>query len=178
MAQQIKIPVLVELKNRISNMAPLYRRLASDLHAAVEKNFKVQGRPKWVPLAKSTIRDRKRKGYWPGKILQREGGGSGLLGSITERYSENSAEVGSNKSYAAIHQFGGTIRQSARSSSYKQNRYTSGRRKGKFKKGTSAGQGHSYRSRTIRIPARPFLKVTGQDVKVMEKTAVNYLLGK
>ena len=46
----------------------------------------------------------RKKGYWPGRILQRRGE---LAASITSKYDENSAVVGTNKIYAAIHQFGG-----------------------------------------------------------------------
>jgi len=57
-----------------------------------------------ICVKKVTIKIRTKKGYWPGKILQMRGE---LAASITSEYSENSAIVGTNKTYAAIHQFGG-----------------------------------------------------------------------
>lgn len=71
---------------------------------AVEENFKQEGRPEWTKLKDSTIKLRTQKGYWPGKILQTRGE---LAASITSNYDESSAIVGTNKVYAAIHQFGG-----------------------------------------------------------------------
>ena len=72
---------------------------------SVEENFEKESRPdKWTPLAKPTIKQRTKKGYWPGRILQVRGD---LAASITSKYDENSAVVGTNKVYAVIHQFGG-----------------------------------------------------------------------
>ncbi|MBI5727558.1 MAG: phage virion morphogenesis protein, partial [Ignavibacteriales bacterium] len=60
-------------RNRLTGKRELYQRIASDLLEAVYKNFEAEGRPeKWKTLAPSTIRERRRKGYWPGKILQRQ----------------------------------------------------------------------------------------------------------
>ena len=64
-----------------------------------------QGRPdKWQELAESTIKKRKKVGHWPGQILQVEGR---LATSITTQYDNESAIIGSNLDYAAIHQLGG-----------------------------------------------------------------------
>lgn len=62
------------------------------------------GTPIDATLAKPTVKQRSKKGYWPGRILQVRGE---LAASITSKYDENSAVVGTNKAYAAIHQFGG-----------------------------------------------------------------------
>jgi len=81
------------------------KNIAGFMADSVEENFKQEGRPEqWVELAESTIKQRKKKGYWPGKILQMRGE---LAASITSAYDETSAVVGTNKEYAAIHQFGG-----------------------------------------------------------------------
>jgi len=72
---------------------------------SVEENFEKEGRPdKWEKLAPSIIKQRTKKGYWPGRILQMRGE---LAASITSKYDKDSAIVGTNKVYAAIHQFGG-----------------------------------------------------------------------
>ena len=69
---------------------------------SVEENFKQAGRSdKWQELAKSTIKQRTKKGHWPGKILQVR---CELASSITSYYDSDSAVVGTNKVYAAIHQ--------------------------------------------------------------------------
>jgi phage virion morphogenesis protein len=96
---------LVQLAEKTSDMRPLMRNIAGIMADSVEKNFQEQGRPKWQQLAKSTIEQRIRINKWPGMILQLSQGG--LASSITSHYDENSAVVGTNKVYAAIHQFGG-----------------------------------------------------------------------
>jgi len=97
--------VLNRLFEKTSDLRPLMKNIAGIMADSVEENFKQEGRPeKWAELAESTIKQRKKKGYWPGKVLQMRGE---LAASITSEYSKNSAIVGTNKAYAAIHQFGG-----------------------------------------------------------------------
>lgn len=93
-----------QLAEKTSDLRPLMRNIAGIMADSVEENFEQQGRPKWEGLKKSTIEQRVKRGYWPGKILQMRGE---LAASITSYYDENSAIIGTNKVYAAIHQFGG-----------------------------------------------------------------------
>ena len=96
---------LDKLFEKTSDLRPLMKNIAGVMADSVEENFKQEGRPeKWEELKNATIGHRTQKGYWPGKILQMRGE---LAASITSEYSENSAIVGTNKAYAAIHQFGG-----------------------------------------------------------------------
>ena len=72
---------------------------------STEENFKNEGRPdKWTYLAEPTKKQRKKKGHWPGQILQVSGQ---LAASINTYYDNDSAVIGSNLAYAAIHQLGG-----------------------------------------------------------------------
>ncbi len=72
---------------------------------STEENFAQEGRPdKWQELAESTIKKRTKTGHYPGKILQVEGQ---LTTSVTTYYDNESAIIGSNLAYAAIHQLGG-----------------------------------------------------------------------
>lgn len=96
---------LDQLAEKTSDLRPLMKNIAGILEDSVEQNFKEQGRPKWPMLAKSTIAHRVRVNKWPGMMLQMSA--AGLASSITSNYDENSAVVGTNKIYAAIHQFGG-----------------------------------------------------------------------
>jgi phage virion morphogenesis protein len=89
-----------------TDLTPLMREEAGIMAAAVEDNFAAQGRPKWKELQPATIRDRKKKGRWPGMILQRSGA---LAASIQSDADAHGAVVGTNKKYAAIHNFGGDI---------------------------------------------------------------------
>jgi len=71
---------LNQLAEKTSNLRPLMKNIAGILEDSVEENFEQQGRPKWKGLAKSTIVQRTKKGYYPGKILQMRGE---LASSIT-----------------------------------------------------------------------------------------------
>ncbi len=85
------------------DLTPAMRRAAGIMHDAVEENFEQEGRPKWKSLAASTLRQRAKEGS-TGKILQRRGN---LARSITRHADADSAMVGTNLVYAAIHQLGG-----------------------------------------------------------------------
>jgi len=157
----IKItPDLTGVKRLISkvfkastDMSPVTVKLAGILHNAVEENFAKEGRPKWSPLAKATIKQRTREKRWPGKILQRSGR---LASSISARHDAMSAEVGTNVKVkggyllGAIHQFGTKPRTGATRSLFS-------------KKGRTG------------IPARPFLKLTKEDIQDMNVILKRYL---
>lgn len=97
--------LLLKLASKAVNTTSLMRNIAGIMLDSVEENFEKEGRPdKWEKLKPSTIKQRTKKGYWPGRILQMRGE---LAASITSKYDNNSAIVGTNKIYAAIHQFGG-----------------------------------------------------------------------
>lgn len=86
------------------------------------------------------------KGKRGGKILQEQGMRGGLLGTIVWQLKGGSAvEIGTNKVYAAVHQFGATIRpRSAQFLSF----MLGGRR---------------VFARKVTIPARPFLGLGRDD---------------
>ncbi len=95
---------LARLQNRVADLSPLMRQIAGIMHDAVEENFEREGRPRWESLAPSTVRQRRRKGYWPGRILQQRGE---LAASIEPGANSRQAWVGTNRRYAAIQHFGG-----------------------------------------------------------------------
>lgn len=71
--------------------------------------------------------------------------------------------VGSDVPYAAIHNNGGAINRTARSETFVRNRYRTGAKgkmfggMGAFRKGTTSGQGHTYKSYVINMPQRQFI---------------------
>lgn len=78
------------------------------LHMRVLHCFDTESSPSgapWAPLALSTIAQRQRLGFWPGKILDRHGV-TGLLGSITHEAGPNSVELGTNSPHAGYLQLG------------------------------------------------------------------------
>ena len=96
---------LQELASRGENLRPLMKNIAEIMATATEDNFKDEGRPeKWVDLSETTKKQRQKIGKYPGQILQVSGQ---LASSISTAYDDNSAVIGSNLAYAAIHQLGG-----------------------------------------------------------------------
>lgn len=93
------LSTLDRLQRGAANASPVMAQIAGVMHDAVEENFAQQGRPKWVGLKPPV--PKRRIG---GMILQDSGQ---LASSISESHDSNSAAVGTNKKYAAIHQFGG-----------------------------------------------------------------------
>ena len=93
---------LEKLSKALENKTPLLRRVANTLQNVTEESFDKQASPfgeKWKPNAPKTLQ--KKRGN---KILIQ----SGLLSqSFTQKVTGTSAQVGTNKEYAAIHQFGG-----------------------------------------------------------------------
>ncbi len=145
-------------------MSPVMRVIAQELERQTEKNFAAEGRPKWMGI-------KPRKGREGGQILQDTGQ---LAASITISSDANSATVGSNKVYAAIHQFGGDINKAAQSrlvrhrTDAKGNLLRSAHLKGKgliFAKDShkrAVARWFEQGAHTIHIPARPFLPVDAQ----------------
>lgn len=88
----------------LRDMTPLARSISTAFGSITDENFSLEGRPKWLGLKPSTIRQREKQGSWPGMILQVSGQ---LAASYTPGYDSNSAWIGSNKKYAAIHHSGG-----------------------------------------------------------------------
>ena len=96
---------LLELAQRGENLRPLMKNIAGILAYSTEENFANEGRPdKWLDLSERTKKQRKKTGHWPGQILQVSGQ---LASSINTYYDDESAIIGSNLDYAAIHQLGG-----------------------------------------------------------------------
>ena len=95
---------LLDLAQRSENLRPLMKNIAGIFAYSTEENFKEEGRPKWENLKDSTIKQRTKKKQWPGMILQVSGQ---LASSVNTYYDNDSAVIGSNLDYAAIHQLGG-----------------------------------------------------------------------
>jgi len=140
-----------ELLNKAINLKPLLNNIAQIMLESVRKNFDEEGRvDKWAALKRSTIKQRERKGYWPGKILQR----SGILKRSIQAFTdETAAIVSTNIKYAGIHNYGGTIKQATRSSL-------------KTKK--------QIKERTIKIPKREFMKLTEKDSEKIKIAITKY----
>jgi len=168
----------VELKDNRREVAQWLRRIAARMgspgpglkimgeivRTSVIRNFEVGGRPgKWKALRASTLR-RKRGG----RILVQQGFAGGLMGSIHARVAGERVLIGTNKVYAAVHQFGA--------------------KKGSFGTVVAQVRAHTRLGRTVRahrrrmripwgdIPARPFLMVQDEDWREMREALGDYII--
>lgn len=162
------IAKLKKLAEKTSNMRPVMRKISAAMHHSVEENFRTEGArlgQRWADLANSTKNKRAKIGKWPGKILQRQGS---LISSISAHYDDNEAKVGTNKVYAAIHQFGGEINMPARERTMFFKKYSRGKNAGKTliskEKIASYGMKTSGKSYSINMPARPFMGLNDDDL--------------
>lgn len=106
---QVKDDVTAELaaiQRHLKDSQPLMRGIAVELLALTETAFEKEGDgQKWPKLAATTIKNRQKKGHWPGKILQVSA--AGLAASVLPFSSSKEAGLSVSKPYAAIHQFSG-----------------------------------------------------------------------
>ncbi len=166
------------LMSALANTQPMMASIASELAAQTEMAFTDEG-PGWPQLKPSTV---KRRGS-AHPILQVS---NALARSVTMQSGADYAQVGSNLSYAAIHQFGGTIKRKGKAGSVRLRTDAKGnllRQSGhsnlaRFAKSTHKRyiernyQGKDY---SIEIPARPFLPITADGQ--LKPTALDAVMG-
>lgn len=87
---------------------PIMRAAAQALHESTEYAFDHERDPTtnapWLPWSDPWKEWREEHGFVPGQILKLHGQ---LAASMTTEYGDDFALIGSNKPYAAIHQWGG-----------------------------------------------------------------------
>ena len=154
---------------QLEHREPLMREMAAAMADAVEENFAQQGRPAWMGWSPNYARQRQ-----GGKILQKSGR---LASSITSFSTNDEATVGTNVKYARIHQEGGEIKIAARSQKAYHRQNKDGSIGNRFVKKSRANfeQWNTIGAYKIKMPARPFLHLTDDDVGRMEDTAEQYL---
>lgn len=141
---------------------PLAKRLGEYLQRSTQGRFETQTAPDgtvWQPL---TRRYAKRKKYNQDKILTLRGYLRGLIRYQT--IDDNTVEIGSDRKYAAIHQFGGDITIPSRPATVRY-RSKAGRVLFASKKHTRGVKERAVTipAHTIKMPARPFLGISVAD---------------
>ena len=101
------LDLLGRLTQGMADLTPVMANVALGLASESERQFATESGAfgGWPDLADSTKAARRKKGLWPGQILQVSAGG--LAASVQTAYGPNFASIGSNKPYSAIHMFGG-----------------------------------------------------------------------
>lgn len=186
MSEQINITVgtddlktlMAQAREKLEDTEPLMASLAAVMHGAVMDNFKNEsgGGTPWPALAKSTQKRRAQKkgaGKAAGPMLEFDGT---LKRRIYADSDDDAAMVAVNLSYAAIHHFGGTIKQSARPA---QAFLSTNSGKGKFTTAKKAKRTVNYTAaaRTIKIPARPYMVLNAAQEERLGDTVNEYLEG-
>lgn len=100
---------LNNLKNKVGNLKDVMERIGIDILAKSHGCFQDEQSPDgvpWQPLASSTIRQRAKRGNWPGPVLRVSGR---LRDSVGYTADSNKVEIGSKYQTALIHQFGGVV---------------------------------------------------------------------
>lgn len=122
---------LSNLLRNLQNRRPMMQGIAAELLSMTEDNFEREswGNEPWQPTHRG------------GKILQLSGQ---LAASIHTLATNQSAKIGTNKIYAAIHHIGGDIH--AQNAPYLM---------------IPLGNGRFARKRSVTIPARPYLPING-----------------
>jgi phage virion morphogenesis protein len=169
--------LLGDIQRRMGDLTPAMKIIGQIVRTSFVRNFEKGGRPaKWAPLSPVTLARRKGR-----KILMDRGMGGGLAGSIHDRASKDEVTVGTNKIYAALHQFGakkgsfGTIEAEIKAHMRKITKIF-GR---PVKPRKVAVRAHTKKMKLPwgDIPARPFIMVQPEDWDEIRESLSDYILG-
>ena len=154
---RVTTDILKKIQRNMDNLRPALMEIGEHLQGSVEQRFRDETDPSgkdWEPLTAFTLANKRTS-----SILT-ESGGSGLRSSIHYSVSNDELVQGSNKIYAAIHQFGGIIR--AKSG-------------GALAIGKSGGKGEFALVRQVSIPARPYLGLSADDCRTIDAVLARYM---
>lgn len=179
------------------DLRPLLINLGMLAMREFDKNFRAQGRPQWTPLRPKTLYRRRKSGK--GARILRDTGrlqqslSQGRPGNVY-RLEPRSLTIGSNLVYARIHQFGGTITMRPRSDRAPRTFARVGGRMllrgkdGKVRVGSkldgtpirkkfaaAASVRMTFRERTIRIPARPYLVIPREALSLFHRAVKKWM---
>ncbi len=172
------IEALTTLQARLKDLSPVMQHASLVLLTGVSRTFSNETDPntgeKWQPLAATTLLERAKKRY-TGSMLKRTGD---LAKSVHPEHDKHSALVGTNKVYAAIHQFGGQIKRNPRTQILHFRKTVSGQYRfaKKNDKRTKLAMKANVGSYTINIPARPFLGVSRDTMEEILETLRAHIL--
>lgn len=159
---------LGEILSRADHPRPALEEIAPIMSNEFQTNFDEEGRPERWPVSKR---------------VQKHGGQTltdtaALRHSLlTPQIADRSITLGSNLPYAAIQLFGGEIKRFAHSELFLRNRFVRGEKAGRFKKGTKAGKGSTFKEYSINIPAHNYLFIAPQTQETFAGILKRYVMG-
>lgn len=168
------LSLLLETEQRLRSPAPLLDKMGEALLDFHRQRFKDQESPDGEAWQELSSRYRKRKKRNKDKILTRDGV---LRNTLRWQIRGNELLFGTDRSYGAIHQFGGIIEIAARS----QRAYYRQRRDGQLgnrfarKKHANYSEWHTLEAYRINLPARPWLGVSDSERLRLTDIATHYL---
>ena len=190
------VATLAEVNDRSKNLEPVMEEISMQMLSQTQMRFRRSQDPDgnaWKPLAKSTIRQRKKKSSKP--LMNTT---THIYQKLTKRSYKNSASVGlydsENAKIGAVHNFGTTISRNPRSGMISW-RSSGGRRligKGlkSQRKGftestktitrngiqiTHSRTRHEFKAYTITIPQRQFLGFSQKEIVKYNKMIQRYI---
>lgn len=101
---------LLELADSVKNSKKILRKIGHTIKNYADEKFETEGSyqgEKWEEWKPSTKKKRIKMKRGKGKILSLSGE---LRESLDDKITADSVEVGTNKKYAAIHNFGGDVK--------------------------------------------------------------------
>lgn len=168
---------LTKLEAGLTDLSPLYKRLAGTLEAEAEANFAAEGRPRWPELADSTLARRMARNNGGSVLMMLQDYGM-LAASVDSDFGKDFALIsagGAASAYAGAQQFGATINRAPYSTKVRLRTDAKGDLLRQAKEGKSSNLAifakdkhkrvreswHEVQAFTIHIPARPYLPFTG-----------------
>lgn len=170
-------PYLDMIRQRLGRLKPAMNIIGEIVRTSIVRNFEREGRPTpWEGL--SPVTEKIRKAAHP--ILRRQGFAGGLMGSINVRADDHQVVIGTNKKYAALHQFGakkgsfGTVEARVREHV---RRITKAFGKAIDPKDVTV-KAHTGKTKLPwgDIPARPFMAVQSEDWDEIRSALIEHLL--
>lgn len=169
---------LGELQATTANLQPLFKKISSALLGRTQQNIQNEAAPdgtKWPGLKPRTAARRigtGRRGY--DHMLRNRGY---LYGSLVSRSDANSATIGTNVIYAAIHNMGGEINMPERQHTiYQRYNERTDTLNPRFVKrsGSNFARDVKIKAHKVKIPAREFLGFAEGDRKTVLAIAAEH----
>lgn len=176
---------LAELQAKLVRLRPVLTDIGEALLNSTRERFSSESGPdgtSWKPLSRAYAARKARQGRSK-KLLQLNGY---LFGSLTYRAGDEQVVIGTNTSYAHLHQFGGSFAVPPRPGSVKLRTVAGG---GLLKRGNLAVFASSKHKRyavreflrsgfLVTMPARPFLGLSTTDRSTISNIVAGYLAGR
>ena len=136
--------------------------LAENVRHRIDRGVDPKGHP-WQALSRAYARLKKGPGILRESLM--------LQRSITFQVAPNQVTVGSNRAYAAIHQFGGTIAHGGGTKFIRDAVVGKGKHQRlavRFVKASFVGSTELTRAHQITMPARPYLGLGREDIETID----------